>query len=41
LLSVDDEDECENMVYSGRSKQHRAIIMCPICKQESMVTLLV
>ena len=40
LLAVDDEDGCENVIYSGRSKPHRAFISCPLCKQETAVRIL-
>jgi hypothetical protein len=35
LLAVDNEDE--NVIYSGRSKPHKAFIVCPLCKQETAV----
>ncbi|XP_046639554.1 brain tumor protein-like isoform X2 [Daphnia pulicaria] len=35
LLAVDNEEDCENVIYSGRSKPHKAFIVCPLCKQET------
>lgn len=38
LLAVEtDEEGCDNVIYSGRNKPHRAFIVCPLCKQETAV----
>lgn len=35
-LTADDEDCCENTLFTGRGK-HLTVITCPLCKQDTMV----
>lgn len=37
LLTNEDDDACENALFSGRGKP-LSIITCPLCKQDTMVT---